>query len=255
MVREEWILLQWLSSIFGKNIGRAGDRTRCILLSSPVRYRLSYGARLLTIGQKLFSFCSLILYQQFRLLTRLLTHYQTTNFRLFQTERVCRRQFQIWRKWKKVIQTGRKHCGKRRNCSWRAISPFPTVFFKRLVSQGRQSVLLCGNGLNFQLKTSWIKMKILVSRNFLFIPPSFLPFSKTDFVVGAQVNVSSTFRMNLWFCKPFPELKEIADDKVNFDENVGKFSKWVENCGNRRNCSLWDHVKVGLAWERVTCYE
>ena len=25
----------------------------------------------------------------------MLTHYQTTNFRLFQTERVCRRQFQI----------------------------------------------------------------------------------------------------------------------------------------------------------------
>ena len=24
-----------------------------------------------------------------------LTHYQTTNFRLFQTERVCKRQFQI----------------------------------------------------------------------------------------------------------------------------------------------------------------
>ena len=33
---------------------------------------------------------------------RLLTHYQTTNFRLFQTERVCRRQFQIQRKWQKV---------------------------------------------------------------------------------------------------------------------------------------------------------
>ena len=45
---------------------------------------------------------------------RILTLYQTTNFRLIQTERVCRRQFQIWRKWKKVIQTGRKHCGKRR---------------------------------------------------------------------------------------------------------------------------------------------
>ena len=25
-----------------------------------------------------------------------------------------------------------KHCGKRRNCSWRAISPFPTVFSTRL---------------------------------------------------------------------------------------------------------------------------
>ena len=60
-----------------------------------------------------------------------LTHYQTTNFRLFQTERVCRRQFQICRKWQKAIQTGRKHS-----------------VFKRLVSQGRQKVSLCGNRLN-----------------------------------------------------------------------------------------------------------
>ena len=28
---------------------------------------------------------------------------------------------------------GRKHCGKRRNYSLRAISPFPTVFSKRLM--------------------------------------------------------------------------------------------------------------------------
>ena len=41
---------------------------------------------------------------------------------------------------------GRKHCGKRRNCSLRAISPFPSVF-NRLVSQGCQKVSLCGNGL------------------------------------------------------------------------------------------------------------
>ena len=46
-----------------------------------------------------------------------LTHYQMTNFRLFQTERVCWRHFQIWRKWQKVIKMGRKHYGKRRNCS------------------------------------------------------------------------------------------------------------------------------------------
>ena len=59
-----------------------------------------------------------------------LTHYQTTNFRLFQTEKVCRRQFQISWKWQRVIQTGRKHCGKRRNCSLRLISPFPSVFSK-----------------------------------------------------------------------------------------------------------------------------
>ena len=34
----------------------------------------------------------------------MLTHYQTRNFRLFQTERVCKQQFQILRKWQKVIQ-------------------------------------------------------------------------------------------------------------------------------------------------------
>ena len=67
---------------------------------------------------------------------RLLTHCQMRNFRLFHTERVCRQQFQIWWKWQKVIQTGRKHCGRRRNCLLRAISPFPTVFSKGLLSRG-----------------------------------------------------------------------------------------------------------------------
>ena len=61
-----------------------------------------------------------------------LTLSQMTNFRLFQTERVCRQQFQIWEKWQIVLQMGRKHCGKRRNCSLRAISPFPTLFSKIL---------------------------------------------------------------------------------------------------------------------------
>ena len=60
----------------------------------------------------------------------LLTHYQTTNFRLFQTKKVCRQQFQIWRKWQKVIQTGRKHCGKRRNCHYEQFLLFPQCFQK-----------------------------------------------------------------------------------------------------------------------------
>ena len=72
----------------------------------------------------------------------LLTHYQTTNFRFFQTERVCRRHFQIWWKWQKVNQMGRKHCGKRRNCLLRAISPFPTGFFKGLFSRGVKGVIV-----------------------------------------------------------------------------------------------------------------
>ena len=69
----------------------------------------------------------------------LLTHYQMTNFRLFQTERVCRRQFQIWRKWQKVIQMGRKPIMS--NFS------FSHSVFKTLVSQGRQKASLYGNGL------------------------------------------------------------------------------------------------------------
>ena len=59
-----------------------------------------------------------------------------TNFRLFQTEGVCRRQFQILRKWKRVIPKGWKHSGKRRNCLLQANSPFPTVFSKGLFPRG-----------------------------------------------------------------------------------------------------------------------
>ena len=61
-----------------------------------------------------------------------LTLSQTTNFRLFQTEGVYRRQFWICWKWHKVLQMGRKHCGKGRNCSLRAIYPFPQVFSEDL---------------------------------------------------------------------------------------------------------------------------
>ena len=49
-----------------------------------------------------------------RLILKPLTISQTTNFRLFPTERVCR-QFQIQRKQQKILKKGRKHCGKRQN--------------------------------------------------------------------------------------------------------------------------------------------
>ena len=47
-----------------------------------------------------------------------------SNFRIFQIERVVRRQFQIKWKWQKVLQMGRKHYRKRRNYLFLAISPF-----------------------------------------------------------------------------------------------------------------------------------
>ena len=77
-----------------------------------------------------------------------LTISQTTNFRHFQFERVCRRQFQAYWKWQNVLQTGKKHCGKRRNCSLRASSPFFRSVFKRLVLQTHKNQGLFGKGLN-----------------------------------------------------------------------------------------------------------
>ena len=68
------------------------------------------------------------------------------NFRLFQTERVCRWQFQIWWKRQKAPKMGRKHCGKSRNCSLRAISPFPTVFSKDLYCRHPKTRACLGKG-------------------------------------------------------------------------------------------------------------
>ena len=45
-----------------------------------------------------------------------------------------------------VLQMGRKHCGKRRNCSLRAISPFPTVFSKDLYCRHVKTRACLGNG-------------------------------------------------------------------------------------------------------------
>ena len=75
-----------------------------------------------------------------------LTLSQTTNFRFFKTERVCRRHIQIWWKWEKVLQMGRKQCVKRRNCLLRAISPFPIVFSKCLYSRHVKTRVCLGKG-------------------------------------------------------------------------------------------------------------
>ena len=85
-------------------------------------------------------------------------------------ERVRRRQFQICRKWQKVIQTSRKHCGKRRTCSLRAISPFPTVFSKGLFPRGvTEKLSLCGNGLmiRFSREVRRKVIKYLPARGFI----------------------------------------------------------------------------------------
>ena len=75
-----------------------------------------------------------------------LTLSQSTTFRHFQTERVCRQKFQVYWKWQKALQTGWKHCGKRRNCSLQAISPFPTTFSKDLYCRHVKTRACLGKG-------------------------------------------------------------------------------------------------------------
>ena len=62
---------------------------------------------------------------------RQLTLSQTKNFRLFQTERTGRRQYQILRKLQKVLQTGRNNCGKKEKLLVTSnFCFFHSVFFK-----------------------------------------------------------------------------------------------------------------------------
>ena len=58
-----------------------------------------------------------------------LTLSQMTNFRLFQTESICRLQNKF-EKIKTYFEKDRKHCGKRRKCWLPAFSTFPTIFSK-----------------------------------------------------------------------------------------------------------------------------
>ena len=59
----------------------------------------------------------------------------------------------------KVMQMGRKHCGKRRNCSLRAISPFPIVFSKGLFAWGVKRCHCVGSKhINLLASTLWIKV-------------------------------------------------------------------------------------------------
>ena len=74
-----------------------------------------------------------------------LTLSQTRNFRLSKTQRL-HTTILYWWKWWKILQKGRKYCGKRRNCSLREFSTFPSVF-KRLVLQTCKNKGLFWRGL------------------------------------------------------------------------------------------------------------
>ena len=139
----------------------------------------------------------------------LLNLYQTTNFRVFQTERVCRRQFQIWRKWQKFIHMGRKHCGKRRKPNF----SFSHGVFKRLVSQGRQKASLCGNGLTLYQTTKfwkWPNWKHLQTTNVAKLTISI--FDNEENIVEKGENTG--YQDFLLFPQCFPKPSSLGSSKV-----------------------------------------
>ena len=82
----------------------------------------------------------------------------------------------------KVLQIGRKHCGKRINCSLRAISPFPTVLSKYLYCRHVKTRACLGKGKSHQ----WGVAGMCNDSNSLVIP-LFIHYSFHLFVDILQV--------------------------------------------------------------------
>ena len=102
---------------------------------------------------------------------------------------------------------GRKHCGKRENCSLRAIFPFPTMFSKGLFPRGIKGVIVWewgreGNAINL------------------------------DLTLSQTTNLDSS------------KLRKFADDSFKFGENGRKFSKWVENTVGKGEIAHYEQFRL-----------
>ena len=124
-----------------------------------------------------------------------LTLSQTTIFRLFQIERLCRQQFRIIWKWQIVLQTVGKHCGKRRNCSLRAISPFPTVFSKDLYCRHVKTRACLGKGSTSCVCETLMPLKLPFFRQ---LWPWYLTLTFTD---DLELGTNRRSCQNLYMCE------------------------------------------------------
>ena len=98
------------------------------------------------MNQVFFSFCFLTIFDP-------LTNYQTTNFRLFQNlKEFADDNFKFDENGRKLSKRVENTVGKGEIARYEQFLLFPQCFLKRLVSQGRQSVSLCGNGLKIKPK-------------------------------------------------------------------------------------------------------
>ena len=72
-----------------------------------------------------------------------LTHYQTTNFRLFQTERICRRQYQFDENGRKLSKWVENTVGKGEIARYEQFLLFPQCFQKACFPGASKGVTVC----------------------------------------------------------------------------------------------------------------
>ena len=121
----------------------------------------------------------------FRLLQNLelccLTHYQMTNFRLFQLKDFADDNLKCEENGRKLFKPVEKHCEKRKIARYEQFFFFHSVF-KQLVSQGRQKVSLCGNGLKLMLYHKWLCNSFFAWKSVFFKHWEIYYFSTLEFL-------------------------------------------------------------------------
>ena len=134
------VWISWCSFCFGKKHVQK-CRKCCLLVFSPfptVLFKHYFTRVIKSQDYDLNLECALIkkkLLTPYCILKSILMTYRfnpfaKTNFRVFQTERVCRQQFQIWRKWQKVIQRVENTLGKAEIARYEQFLLFPQCFQK-----------------------------------------------------------------------------------------------------------------------------
>ena len=105
-----------------------------------------------------------------------LSHYQTTNFRLFQLKEFADGNFKFDENGRKLSKRVENTVGKGEIACYEQFS-FSQIVFKRLVSQRRQKVSLCENGLSqHSLHSRWERGRLYWFHHFhLSVCPSVCP--------------------------------------------------------------------------------
>ena len=162
-----------------------------------------------------------------------------------------------------------KHCGKRRNCSFRAISPFPTVFYTNLenflikVQNCPLLALWVWKSLKFLIWERVIKASILGSTR------PWIVLRKVKQNTRIVCHVEKTYFNPLSNDKilDWSNLESFADDKVSVTQKQKFFLGWVENVAGKRENAGYQHfllfpqsfqkavfvgsLKLGIVWKRV----